>query len=80
MPTPMRPLNVPRAIVAPAVAGLFLLTLLAVRQYGLVGGPELLTLAIIAAALTLGIVAGLIYANYDSYARPGSRRCHNGTS
>ncbi len=76
----MQQLKVPRIVIAPALAGLFLLTLLMLRQYAHTGAGELLTLAILAAALTLAIVAGLIHANYNSFRRSQPPQSHNGAA
>ena len=74
----MHQLKVPRLVIAPALAGLFLLTLLTLRQYAHTGASELLTLTILAATLTLAIVAGLIHANYNSFRRSQPPTSHNG--
>ncbi|MEX0655010.1 MAG: hypothetical protein WD534_09520 [Phycisphaeraceae bacterium] len=72
----MPQVRVPRLVVAMMLLGLFVLSLVALRQYGLAGDVQALTLAIVAGLLCSLTAAGLIYANNERYharARANSR-------
>ena len=70
----MPQVRVPRPIVALMLAGLFVVSLMSMRHYGVAGDFQALTLAITAGALCLFTAGGLIYANYETYhARPDAR-------
>lgn len=66
--------RMPRWVVTLMLPGLFVCSLLALREYGIVGDPQALALAVLAAMGCALIAGGLIWANYDCYAsRPSGR-------
>lgn len=63
----MNPVKLPLGVVSSAILTLFALALYATREYSSIGQTSHLTLALGAILVCLGIVTGLIYANYEPY-------------
>lgn len=76
----MRSVRLPQVVMVAVALGQFVAALYGIRQYGALGEAGYGLLALAAGAVGAAFVAGLIYANYESYPRPRSEREHiNGT-